>query len=153
MDDFGDADGTRELIYKLKISVYGRGEMTTVSHGYCVDDFPASASPQIGDLVVNIHTTTFIKLRDLVQYDRSSHMNRRNPIFQEALFIMSRLPNLYNRPKNELNKYLFGFIHRQSKELKIVPPEIESNSIDSFVSLVDFFDYDLLIVPLSQLPP
>jgi hypothetical protein len=143
----------KDSVYTIKIAVYGRGNDTSQSHGFCVDDFTPVTSPPIGEVLINVHTTTFEMLRDIIQYSRNSHINKRSMMFQEALFIMDRLPNFYNRPDRDLNKYLFGFSQRETKELTIVPSEHESSSIVSLVGIIDFSKYDILLIPLSQLPP
>jgi hypothetical protein len=80
-------------------------------------------------------------------------MLRRHPIFQEVLFIMSRLPNMYDRPKEELNKYQFGFVRKNGQEVKLLHPSRENEAIVNLIGVTDFFDHDLIIVPLSQISP
>ena len=142
------------LDYKLIIRVYGQSLNTSTSHSFCVDDTPTGASSPIGTLIVDIRNLTLIQLRPMIQYDRSDHMDRRSIIFQEALFIMSRLPNYYDRPPGELNKYLFGFIKKDGiSDFRLIEKERESSPIADLIGTVDFFSYDLCIVPLSQVPP
>ena len=83
---------------RLNIRVYGQNMPVTHSHGFLVDDFPTGLSPPIGDIQVDVRKVNFESLRTTIEYNTGSHMNRRSLIFQEALFIMSRLPNLYDRP-------------------------------------------------------
>ena len=82
------------------------------------------------------------------------HMKTRNLMFAECLFLMKRLPNLYNRPKEDLNKYQFGFIRKSSfEDVKLIHPERESEPISEHIGRSDFFEHDIIIVPLSQIPP
>ena len=143
----------KDLKYKLVIRVYGAGLNKTNSHGYCVDDTPSGISAPVGELVVDVRQLTLTQLRPMIQFDRTGNMLRRHPIFQEVLFIMSRLPNMYNRPKEELDKYQFGFVRKNGQEVKLLHPSRESEAIVSLIGITDFFDHDLIIVPLSQISP
>lgn len=143
----------KDLKYKLVIRVYGAGLNKTNSHGYCVDDTPSGISAPVGELVVDVRQLTLTQLRPMIQFDRTGHMLRRHPIFQEVLFIMSRLPNMYNRPKEELNKYQFGFVRKNGQEVKLLHPSRENEAIVNLIGVTDFFDHDLIIVPLSQISP
>ena len=107
---------------------------------------------------------------------------------QQVLFIMSRLPNVYNRPRYELNKFQFGFVNKKTfDDVKLVHPDrgiyiafpfvvfvhdvqyclilqfrpfpmfprSEDEPIADLLGRTDFFEHDVVIVPLSQvdLPP
>ena len=119
---------------------------------------------------------TLRRLRPIIQYDRSGHMDKRSMMFQEATFVMSRLPNHYKRARCELQMYQFGkcflnfegfclsllftlkitflgFFHRKTKELILIETENEDKPIADLIGAIDFFAYDLAIVPLSQIPP
>mmetsp|Transcript_35696 Transcript_35696/g.33838 ORF Transcript_35696/g.33838 Transcript_35696/m.33838 type:complete len:160 (+) Transcript_35696:20-499(+) len=137
---------------KLKICVYGLNVDVTRSHAFCIDDMPTGTSPQIGDIVVDSKSTTFKELRNKVQYNRSEDMDKRSLIFQEALSIMDRLPNTFNKPKEDLKKYLFGFVRRDNNELKIVLGDQEGMAIEIFLERYEFFARNLMLIPLSQLP-
>jgi hypothetical protein len=137
---------------KLKICVYGLNVDVTRSHAFCIDDMPTGTSPQIGDIVVDSKSTTFKELRNKVQYNRSEDMDKRSLIFQEALSIMDRLPNTFNKPKEDLKKYLFGFVRRDNNELKIVLDDQEGMAIEIFLERYEFFARNLMLIPLSQLP-
>ena len=80
-------------------------------------------------------------------------MDKRSKMFQEALFIMERLRNPYGRPKEELNKYIFGWIHKTTKALTIVKPQHEQIPIVNVIGAADIAYHDLALVPLSQLAP
>jgi hypothetical protein len=88
----------------------------------------------------------------MIQYSRSGHQDKRSMMFQEALFIMSRLPNYYNRPELELQKYVFAFAKKDGSEVKMISPNRETEPIASLISATDFFIHDLVLVPLSQIP-
>ena len=142
------------LDFKLDIRVYGKQFNPMTSHGYCVDDTPQGPSSPVGTLVIDIRVVTLTQIRPMIQYDRSSHTDRRSIMFQEALFKMSRLPNYFNRPSIELNKYRFGFIKKDGiSDFKLVEKEKEDLPISEIIGAVDFFVFDLCIVPLSQIPP
>jgi hypothetical protein len=140
-------------IYNIKVKVYGKSLNTANSHSYLVDDVPTGISSCIGELNINIKTTSLLELRPMIQYDRSGHMDKRSVMFQEALFIMGRLPNYYTRPTKELNKYQFGFLNKNGLDLKIINVNDETKPICELLGTIDFFDYYLLLVPLSQIPP
>ena len=71
-----------------------------------------------------------------------------------VLFIMSRMPNLYNRPKWELNKFQFGFVHKKIfEDVKLIHPDREGEPIADLIGRTDFFEHDLILCPLSQIPP
>lgn len=72
-------------------------------------------------------------------------------MFQEALFIMARLPNYYDRPKLQLTKWQFGYVEKGTENVKMIHPDSESETL--FAMVPDLFKMDLVIVPLSQIPP
>lgn len=143
-----------DLKYKVSIRVYGKDDNRKESHSYILDDCCTGVSSVIGELVVNIRSITLNELRPLLEFNRANEINKRSMLFQEALFIMDRLPNLYNRPRQELRRYRFGFIHKQDKsDFRLIPETDEEKPIAELIGAVDFFSYDICIVPLSQVPP
>jgi hypothetical protein len=142
-----------ELKFQIKIRVYGQDERRTESHSYLLDDIPTGVTSPIGELVVNIRNTTLGQLRPMLEFNRSSNMNKRSLLFQEVLFVMDRLPNIYNRPRDELRKYRFGFYKRDKSDFRLLRHEDESKPIADLIGAVDFFTYDLCVVPLSQIEP
>lgn len=72
-------------------------------------------------------------------------------MFQEALFIMSRLPNLYDRPKPELTMWQYGYVRKDDTQVKLIHPDKEAGTLGSVIP--EIFKHDLVIVPLSQIPP
>ena len=132
--------------------MYGSGVDVTQSHSYCVNDFLNGTSPQIGSIVIDVRTWTFKPLRSKLQYERSEDMDKRSLVFQETLHTMSRLPNLYDRPKSDLRQYLFGFVRKDNNELKIVEEDQENLIIEQFLGRYDFFSRNLMLIPLSQIP-
>ena len=67
---------------------------------------------------------------------------------------MSRMPNIYNRPRWELNKFQFGFVHKKIYEdVKLIHPDREGEPIADLIGRTDFFEHDLILCPLSQIPP
>lgn len=142
-----------ELNFILKIRVYGKKFDSSESHSYLIDDHYSGTSLPIGELNIDIRKATLKELKPVIQYDRGGHMDKHSMMFQEALFIMSRLPNHYNRPKSERNKYVFGFIKKDGSDLRVVDLEDEDKPIAELIGAVDYFEYDLAIVPLTQLDP
>lgn len=142
----------KELRFNINIKVFGEGDNFTHSHGYLVDDMPTGISPPIGQLNIDARTYTLAQLRPLIEYKRMRHMDRRSLMFQEALFIMNRLPNIYNRSKEDLIKYSFGFVQKDGKEVKLIHPDRETEFIANLIGAVDFFSHDLILIPWSQIP-
>jgi hypothetical protein len=136
---------------RLNIRVYGQNMPVTHSHGFLVDDFPTGLSPPIGDIQVDVRKVNFESLRSTIEYNTGGHMNRRSIIFQEALFIMSRLPNLYDRPKGELTKWQYGYVKKNETKVKLIHPDREDQLVVSVIP--ELFKHDIVIVPLSQIPP
>jgi len=143
----------KDLQFNIYIRVFGEGDNFTHSHGYLVDDMPTGISPPIGRLHIDARKHTLQQLRPMIEYKRQGHMDRRSLMFQEALFIMNRLPNIYNRPKEELVKYSFGFVLKEGTEVKLIHPARETEMIANLLGAVDFFSYDLILIPWSQIPP
>eukprot|EP01040_Poterioochromonas_malhamensis_P009920 gene9920-10777_t len=142
-----------ELKFKVSIRVYGKDDSRKESHSFILDDHFTGISSVIGDVTVNIRTTTFNQLRPILEMNRANEMNKRSMLFQEALFIMDRLPNVYNRPRGDLRKYRFGFLHKQNlTDFRLISEADEDKPIAELIGVVDFFSYDVCIVPLSQLP-
>ena len=64
------------------------------------------------------------------------------------------MPNIYNRPRWELNKFQFGFVHKKIfEDVKLIPQEREGEPIADLIGRTDFFEHDLILCPLSQIPP
>jgi hypothetical protein len=142
-----------DIVYSFNVKVFGRGANTFKSHSYCVDDTPSGTSSSIGSIQLNILKQKLRDLRPAIEYRSDRHLDKRSLVFQEALFIMTKLPNLFSRPKEELTKYIFGLQHQKSKVVTVIFPEEEAYLITSFVDVVDLHLYDLLLLPLSQLDP
>jgi hypothetical protein len=140
------------LQFNIYIRVFGEGDNYTHSHGYLVDDMPTGISPPIGCLNIDARTHTLAQLRPLIEYKRQGHMDRRSLMFQEALFIMNRLPNIYNRSKEDLIKYSFGFVLKEGTDVKLIHPDRETEFISNLIGAVDFFSHDLILIPWSQIP-
>ena len=138
-------------ITTLSVRVYGQGLTVTESHSFLVDDHPAGLSAAIGQVPIDARKLNFAKLRLILQYNTSEHMNRRSLLFQEALYIMSRLPNIYNRPKHELTKWQFGYVRKDNDQVKLIHPDREGQVVYSVIP--ELYNHDLVIVPLSQIPP
>jgi hypothetical protein len=136
---------------RMNVRVYGQSMAVTHSHGYLVDDFPTGLSDPVGEIVIDPRRSTFEILRPTVMYNTAGHMNRRSMMFQEALFIMSRLPNLYDRPKPELTMWQFGYVRKEDSQVKLIHPDKEEATLGSVIP--EIFKHDLVIVPLSQIPP
>lgn len=143
----------KALRFNLKIRVYGQASQTTLSHGYCVDDTPSGISHVIGEFVLDLRKVTLSELRLMIQYDKSGHMDRRSLMMQEALFIMNRLPNLYNRPKAEITKYMFGFVRKDRREVRLIHTSREGEYVADLIGATDLFGHDLILVPLTQISP
>lgn len=140
------------LTFVLKVRVYGLKFDASVSHSYLVDDVPTDTSAPIGEFHIDIRTTTLTQVRPMIQYDRSGHMDRRSMMFQEALFLMRRMPNYFNRPKDQWNKYRLGFVRKDTLELQLIREEDEGKPIAQLIGATDYFLVDLAIVPLTQIP-
>ena len=105
----------------------------------------------VGTMDIDVKKEKLSEIRDRIEYNRSGHMNRRTIMFGEALFIMSRLPNYYGRPKMQLTKWQFGYVAKATEDVKMIHPESENKTLYEMVP--DLFNTDLVIVPLSQIPP
>jgi hypothetical protein len=64
---------------------------------------------------------------------------------------MSRLPNYYNKPKSDLTKWQFGYVEKKSENVKMIHPNSEQQTL--FSTIPELFNVDIVIVPLSQIPP
>lgn len=140
-----------KLNFKLTIRVFGFSTDCRQSHSYLVGNMFSDISSPIGQLMVDIRKVTLQQIRPMIEFDRSNHMDKRSMMFQEAIFIMDRLPNHFQRPQSELRKYKLGFIKKDKSSHMIVEQEDETKAIDEFFGAVEFFNYDLCIFPLSQL--
>lgn len=142
------------LSFVLKVRVYGLKFDSSVSHSYLVDDVPTDTTAPIGEFHIDIRTTSLKQIRPMIQYDRSGHMDRRSMMFQEALFQMRRLPNYFNRPASDWNKYRLGFVNKDTGgDLKLIAESDEEKPIAELIGATDYFLVDLAIVPITQIPP
>lgn len=143
---------TKDVKFQLSIRVYGEGYKTQESHGYLLDDQPMGVSAPVTIMAVNIRILTLQQLRPILMYDQRDRMKKRNMIWSEVLFIMGRLPNIYNRPKEEKNFFQFGFCRKDNlQDITLVHPTYENRSIAELIGATDFFSHDLIIVPLTQI--
>jgi hypothetical protein len=141
------------LTFVLKVRVYGLKFDSSASHSYLVDDIPTDTSAPIGEFHIDIRKTTLTQIRPMIQYDRRGHMDRRSMMFQEALFLMRRMPNYFSRPANDWNRYRLGFVNKQTLDLRLIPEEDEGKPIADLIGATDYFLVDLAIVPVTQIPP
>ena len=140
--------------FQLKIRVYGAGHQTHESHSYLMDDLPMGVSAPVHEMSVNVRELTLHELRPILMYEMRGAMKKRSMIWQEVLFVMKRLPNVYNRPKADITQFQFGFAKKSNlQEIMLIPVSSEKRSIASLVGAIEYFEHDLVIVPLSQLPP
>jgi hypothetical protein len=137
----------------LTIRVYGKAKDCSDGHSYLVGDSFSDVSHPIGKLIIDIRAVTLQQLRPMIEYDRSNRMDKRSMMFQEAIFLMDRLPNEHGRPRHELREYRFGFIKKDFSDIRMVHPNEETKYISEFFSPTDFFLHDLCIVPLTQIDP
>lgn len=145
---------TKDVKFMLAIRVYGEGYKTTESHGYLLDDQPKGVSAPVVTMAVNIRILTLQQLRPMLMYDQRNQMKRRSVVWQEVLYLFGRLPNIFNRPKLELNKYQFGFCRKNNlQDIVLVHPDYETKSIAELIGSTAFFEHDLIIVPLTQISP
>jgi len=115
---------------------------------------PMGVSAPVGEFVIDVRTVTLKELRPMLMYDIRGAMKRRSMLWQEVLFIFGRLPNIYDRPKSEMNKYQFGFVRKSKLEdVKLIHPSRETVPIAELIGATDFFSHDLVIVPVTQLHP
>lgn len=143
--------GKEDLVFKLCVRVYGLKQHSKDSHGYLIGDMPTGVSHVIGVLHINIRVITPQQLRPMLEFDRSSHMDKRSILFQEAIFIMDRLPVHSQNPPAHRYDYRLGFVKKDKSELRLIVPEDESKPISELIGAVDFFEFDLAIVPLTQI--
>lgn len=137
-------------VYHINIRVYGAGEQVALSHGFIVDDLSAGISNVIGTIAINPELLTIKQLRTLLEYNHEGNATRRSMIFQEALFIMQRLPNIYNKPNEVINKYTLGYAKKNMNEVKLLDC---TNDEEVLVNLVkNIYDNDIIIIPLTQVP-
>ena len=142
-----------EVRFVLKIRVYGEGHKTHDSHGYLLDDLPMGVSAPITEMVVNIRELSLHTLRPMLMYDNRNNMKKRSALWQEVLFIMDRLPNVYNRPKLETKKFRFGFVRKSRlQDITLVATEAEKRPIADLIGATEYFNHDLVIVPITQIP-
>ena len=140
-------------MFNTNVRLYGLVQHKKESHSYIISDVPTGISHVLGTLRINIRNVTLKQLRPMLEYDRSGHMDKRSLLFQEAMFLMSHLPNVYNRPKSDTYLYRLGFVKKDKSDLRLVDVEQEELPIAELIGAVDYFEYDLAIVPLTQIEP
>jgi hypothetical protein len=137
----------------ITIRVYGKAKDCSDGHSYLVGDSFSDVSHPIGKLIVDVRAVTLQQMRPMIEFDRSRHMDKRSMMFQEAMFLMDRLPNEFGRPRNELREYRFGFIKKDFTDIRMVRPEEEVKYLSEFFGPAELFLYDLCLVPLTQIDP
>ena len=133
----------------LNIRVYSKSVGLSKSHSYCVDDFQTGTSPLVGSIYVDPTSVTFSDLRNMLEYSRERGMNKRSVIFQEVLFIMNRLPNVFEKSADVKFKYALGFIEKGTGKIEIIPFSAENSSISS--QRPGLSNYDIAIIPVTQI--
>ncbi len=142
-----------EVKFVLKIRVYGEGHRTHDSHGYLLDDMPMGVSAPVTEMVVNIRDLSLNQLRPMLMYDNRNGMKKRSAVWQEVLFVMDRMPNVYNRPKLEMKQFQFGFVRKSRlQDITLITPEAEMRPIADLIGATEYFNHDLVIVPWTQIP-
>ena len=142
-----------EVRFNLKIRVYGEGHKTNDSHGYLLDDLPMGVSAPVTEMIVNIRELTLQQLRPMLMYDNRNSMKKRSVLWQEVLFIMDRLPNVYNRDKLDMRKFRFGFVRKSRlQDVSLISPQAETRAISELIGATEYFNHDLVIVPITQIP-
>lgn len=143
----------KELTYQLLVRVWGQSHDVMHSHGYLVDDVPTGLSDQIGVLNIDARKITFRDLRPMIEYAQDcGHMKKRSLMFAEALFTFNRMPNLYNRPFSDLQRYRLGFVKKDGSDVKMYRRDQDDTPIVQLLGLTEFFGHDLVIIPFSQIP-
>ena len=134
----------------LNIRVYCHIDNEYTSHSYCVDDFPLAVSLSVGEIQVDPTITTLKQLRELIEFNQQGHMMRRSALFQEILFIMSKLPMVY--PRKNKSEYRFGYLNisETSVEPIVIPEDKENQSILSSVPNNPSASLTIYIIPLTQ---
>jgi hypothetical protein len=144
----------KELSYQLIVRVWGQSHDVNHSHGYLVDDVPTGLSGSIGVLQVNAQKITFRELRPMIEFAQNcGHMRKRNLMFAEAQFIMNRMPNLYDRPFSDLQKYRLGFVRKDGTDVKMFTRDQDDTPVVQLLGVTEYFGHDLVIIPFSQIPP
>lgn len=131
------------------MKVYGACEQVQLSHGYLVDDCYSGISTIIGTLSIDVDTTSIKQLKEHIEFNNASTVKRRSVMYQEAMFLMQRLPNIYNKSTSELNKYKLGLAKKGSSEVRVLVVASEDEVIGSLVS--NIFEYDVVLIPFSQI--
>ena len=146
------AYGIRSMsqLIRIGVRVYGIGEQVTLSHGFIVDDVPAGMSSIIGTVTIDSRSTTIKSLRQSLEYDSRDYVKRRSLLFQEALFIMERLPNIYNRPKHLIGCYKLGYAIKNTNEVRLLDTSNEDELLHNLIKRLH--EVDLIIIPVTQLP-
>jgi hypothetical protein len=150
-------EAEKPLHFKLTVRVFGRGEDYHVSHSLCMDDINTGLSPPVGEIYVDVSHTTIHRLRRQLEYDTSNFMDRRSLIFQEVLFLMEKFPNHTGRGKQDMKKYVIGFISREPDEETgerisfIVPNEMELMPVIASVNTNELLLCDMILFPLTQI--
>ena len=112
------------------------------------------ASAPVTEMVVNIRDLSLNQLRPMLMYDNRNGMKKRSAVWQEVLFVMDRMPNVYNRPKLEMKQFQFGFVRKSRlQDITLVTPEAEMRPIADLIGATEYFNHDLVIVPWTQPRP
>ena len=75
------------------------------------------------DSVAVDQSTTFYKLREVVEEQRSGNIMQRRPSYAEFLQFMQRCPNPFSYEGKDLSSYRFGYVKTTDKGT--APPTVE----------------------------
>lgn len=142
------------VVYSRKIEEANEAhEFHRMKNSFYANSYPVYITLPVGRISLDVKNCNFAQLRELLQYGNNGSMKRTSMLFQEVLFIMERQKIIYNCDFSERFMYRIGFVHKETKLIRLISLSDESKYLASQISASDFFQSNLIIIPFSQIPP
>ncbi|CAM9438741.1 unnamed protein product [Ectocarpus fasciculatus] len=123
-------------------------------HAFLINSMPGGVTERLEQLKID-ETTTFRRVRRLIELTEDRGMMRRTPLFQELLFTMINSSNPHNYGKDLRYKYRFAVLKEHpAPGINELPTLIPVEHEQSDMPVLDYYrSQDLIIVPATQISP
>lgn len=152
---------------RVWIRLYTVPTLVTNTHAFIVGSESGGLSERLASFLINDEITTFRDIRQMIETSNEGGMNRRTMLFQELHHVMMTSSNPHAYKKTQLHEYRFGVLSGVGgieEGDRNVTRDYDKTAVPSLFSLEleeepiaqimgNLLEYDLLVVPISQVRP
>ncbi|CAM9646625.1 unnamed protein product [Ectocarpus sp. 4 AP-2014] len=134
----------------LHVRIFTHRKSVEDDHAFLINSMPGGITERLEQLKID-ETTTFRRVRRLIELTEDRGMMRRTPLFQELLFTMINSSNPHNYGKDLRYKYRFA---HPAQGINAPPTLVPVEHEQSDMPVLDYYQsQDLIIVPATQISP